>query len=133
MNIAVIIAAAGSSSRYMAAGGLRSKLDEDLGERPVLQRTMELFTKRDEVSSIIVAGPYEDYDEFKLRHGDKLAILGVQLCRGGKGERWETVKAGLELVPDDCTHIAVHDAARPCASPELFDRIFDAASSHPAV
>lgn len=133
MKLGVIICAAGASSRYAAAGGLRDKLDEDLGGRPLLQRTVELFTKRDEVASIVVAGPHDGFDEFKARHGDKLAILGVRICRGGKTHRYETVKAALEHVPDDATHLAVHDAARPATPHDLLDRLFDAATKHPAV
>ncbi len=133
MNLAVIICAAGASSRYTAAGGLRDKLDEDLGGRPVLQRTVELFNKRDEVSSIVVAGPHEGFEEFKVRHGDKLAILGVKLCRGGRSHRYETVRAALGHVPEDATHVAVHDAARPATPEDLLDRVFDAAGRHPAV
>ena len=133
MKLAVIICAAGASSRYAAAGGLRDKLDEDLGGRPVLQRTVELFTKRDEVASIVVAGPYEGFEEFRARHGDKLAILGVKICQGGKAHRYESVAAALEHIPSDATHVAVHDAARPATPHELLDRVFDAAPDHPAV
>ncbi|PKL33840.1 MAG: 2-C-methyl-D-erythritol 4-phosphate cytidylyltransferase, partial [Planctomycetes bacterium HGW-Planctomycetes-2] len=126
MRIALIIPAAGASSRYTASGGLRGKIDEDLGGRPVLQRTVELFTNLDAVATIIVAGPAASpaaYDEFLLRHGDKLGLLGVKVCKGGPDHRWQTVQNALARVPDDCSHIAVHDAARPCASPELIDRI----------
>ena len=130
MKLAVIIPAAGFSSRFSEGQEFgRSKLDEEIGDRPVLQRTVEMFTKRDEVYSIIVAGPHDEeaFAEFKVRHADKLSILGVTLCRGGKTHRYETVAEALKLVPDDCTHIAVHDAARPCTPVELLDRVFDAA------
>ncbi len=142
MKIAIIIPAAGFSTRYTKAAGFdarQSKLDEDLGGRPVLHRTIEAFTNYDApdrtLAPVIVAGPHdaEAFDEFQLRHGDKLMILGVQLVHGGKTHRWETVKAALDAVPDDATHIAVHDAARPCLSEQLLDRIFDAAAKHPAV
>ncbi|RMH29497.1 MAG: 2-C-methyl-D-erythritol 4-phosphate cytidylyltransferase [Planctomycetota bacterium] len=131
MNLAVIIPAAGASSRF----GDRDKLTEDLGGRPLLHRTVELFVNHDRVSCIVVAGPHDNarFNEFKLRHGDRLALLGVSLCRGGPEHRWQTVRAALGHVPDDCTHIAVHDAARPCASPRLLDRLFDAAAVHDAV
>ncbi len=136
MNIAVIIPAAGSSSRYLesAAAELgaapRSKLEEDLGGRPVLQRTVELFTKHPDVTVTIVAGPHDAaaFAEFKVRHGDKLGLLGVRLCQGGKTHRYETVANALSLVPEACTHVAVHDAARPCASERLIERVFAAAS-----
>jgi len=133
MKLAVIIAAAGSSSRYREAGGLRSKLDEDLGGRPVLQRTVELFSKLDETDAIIVAGPHDDYDEFVGRHGDKLGLLGVKVCKGGINHRWETVQAALELVPEDATHVAVHDAARPATPVEMIARVLAAAERHDAV
>ncbi|MGE3108444.1 MAG: 2-C-methyl-D-erythritol 4-phosphate cytidylyltransferase [Phycisphaerales bacterium] len=142
MNLAVIIPAAGSSRRYSesisAETGsdlVRSKLDEDLGGRPVLQRTVELFTKVNEVSTIIVAGPADSsaFAAFKDRHADKLGLLGVRLCQGGATHRYETVRNALALVPDSCTHVAVHDAARPCVSLELIERILRAAEHHAAV
>ncbi|HYE03401.1 MAG TPA: IspD/TarI family cytidylyltransferase [Phycisphaerales bacterium] len=139
MNLAVIIPAAGSSRRYAESGpdlGDRSKLDEDLGGRPLLQRTVELFTKRAEVSLVIVAGPAEDgaYRRFSERYGDTLGLLGVRVCRGGPDHRYQSVAAALALVPDEgITHIAVHDAARPCASETLIDRVLLAAERHPAV
>jgi 2-C-methyl-D-erythritol 4-phosphate cytidylyltransferase len=136
MRVGVIIPAAGLSKRYSEGQEFaRSKLDEELGGRPVLQRTIELFTNIDAVAAIVVAGPHDPgaFAEFKARHGDKLGLLGVTLCPGGKTHRYETVQAALAQVPADCTHIAVHDAARPCTPPELLDRIFDAAAKYPAV
>lgn len=135
MRVAVIIPAAGSSKRY--AEGLefpRSKLDEEIGGRPVLQRTVELFTKHDAVSSIIVAGPVGGgAGDFRARYAAKLGLLGVTLVDGGVTHRWETVKAALAHVPGDATHVAVHDAARPCTPHELIERVFDAAAKYAAV
>lgn len=136
MNLAVIIPAAGFSKRFKETSpDGRSKLDQDMGGRPVLQRTVEMFTKHPDVQTIIVAGPHDEseMDDFKLRHGDKLGLLGVKLVPGGKEHRYETVQAALAAVPDDATHIAVHDAARPCTPPELIDRLVDAASRYDAV
>ncbi len=135
MKLAVIIPAAGQSTRYAEAGGLRHKLDEDLGDRPVLHRSVELFTNRDEVLSIIVAGPHDDhaFDEFTTRHGAKLGFYGVRLCQGGQHHRWETVRNALALVEADATHVAVHDAARPCTPVDLIDRVVEAAKIHHAV
>lgn len=134
MNIAVLIAAGGSSSRYLASGGQRPKLEEDLGGRSVLIRSVELFTKRHEIASIIVASPPEAdaRDRFELRHADQLAFHGVTVCPGGQ-TRSDSVRAMLEHVPDSSTHIAVHDAARPLVDDDLLDRLFDAASTHNAV
>ena len=56
MNVCVIIPAAGRSERF----GETDKLAQDLGGRPVLVRCVEIFTKHDAVSSIIVAGPPDE-------------------------------------------------------------------------
>lgn len=137
MKVAVIIPAAGASTRY---GGVRPKIDEDLGGRPVLQRTVELFTNREDVGAVVVAGPAADeaWAEFMLRHGDRLGLMGVAVCRGGRSHRYESVGAALGFlrVSDayaSCTHVAVHDAARPAAPPEMIERVFAAAERHPAV
>jgi hypothetical protein len=100
----------------------------------VLQRTVEAFNKHDNVVQIIVAGPAdpESAAEFRQRHGDRLALLGAKLVTGGVSHRYETVRNALAHV-ENCTHIAVHDAARPCISSEMLDRLFDAASLHEAV
>src|SRR6188768_3667526 len=105
MRICVILPAAGTSSRF---GG--DKLGQELGGRPVLLRSVELFTKRDEVSAIIVAAPPDSLDDFRTRFGAQLSFHGARIVEGGRAERWETVKLALAATPDDCTHIAVHDA-----------------------
>jgi len=128
-RIYVVVAAAGASSRF----GDRDKLNEDLGGRPVLRRSVELFNTRDDVAGVVVAGPHDGFDAFALRHGDWVSLLGATLCKGGKEHRWQTVAAALEHVPDDATHIAVHDAARPAASQQLIDRLFAAARTAGAV
>lgn len=139
MRIALIVPAAGASGRFLAAGGVRSKLDEDLGGKPLLQRTIETFAKFDDddatIASMIVAGPHEDaaFEDFRERHADRLGLLGARVVRGGKTHRWETVRAALAHVPEDATHVAVHDAARPCVSFELLRRVFGAARTHAAV
>ncbi len=143
MRISVIIPAAGASTRYNAGnpdalgvlGEHRSKLDEDLGGKALLQRTVELFNTRDDVYQIIVAGPHDEQSlvAFKSQHADRLALLGAIVVRGGQDHRWESVKAALDAVDETCTHIAIHDAARPAATHGLIDRVFAAAANHPAV
>lgn len=132
MRLAVIIPAAGASRRF----GGRSKVAEDLGGRPVLQRTIELFVNREETVYTVVAGPVEPegaYAEFRERFADKFSLLGVRICEGGRDFRFESVRNALETVPDDCTHVAIHDGARPCAPTELIDRVLGAAKKHAAV
>ena len=79
MKIGVIIPAAGASSRY----GSRDKLAEDLGGRPLLLRTVEFFTKREDVTEIIVAGPKEQsLMIFKIDLVLHLSFHGVTIVKG---------------------------------------------------
>jgi len=142
-RIVVIIPAAGAGRRYAESGGdygaVRWKLEEDLGGRSVLQRSVELFGGQGPGSAwvvgIVVAGPHEAgvFSEFRDRHADKLGLLGAKICRGGVTHRYETVAAALAEVPGSATHIAVHDAARPCTPAEVIERVFEAAAKHNAV
>jgi 2-C-methyl-D-erythritol 4-phosphate cytidylyltransferase len=129
MRVGVIIAAAGKSTRF----GAGDKLSQDLGGRPVLLRTVEAFTRRDEVVSIVVAAPPDDIEGFRARFGPALGFNGASIVEGGRGERWESIERAIRALPDDITHIAVHDGARPCVSQELLSRVFAAAEVAPAV
>lgn len=129
MKIGVIIPAAGRSTRF----GELDKLSQDLGGRPLLIRTIEAFGKREEFGPIVVAGPPDDFESFRDRFGATLGFHGVILVPGGRAERWETVKNALDAVPADCTHIAVHDAARPVVNANMIARLIDAARLYPAV
>src|SRR6188768_2696245 len=44
----------------------------------------------------------------------------------GGTSRSASVRAGLAHVPDDATHVLVHDAARPVPHPELWRAVLDA-------
>ena len=130
-QLTVIIPAAGRGARF---GG--DKLSEDLGGRPVLLRSVEFFAKREDVQQIIVAGPTEADGRidgaFESRFGPALSFLGVKIVAGGT-ERTDSVRAALQALPEDCTHIAVHDAARPLLNDALMDRMMEAAAKTPAV
>jgi len=129
MNVSVILPAAGASSRFG-----RDKLSSDLGGRPLLVRTVEAFSRRSEVQQIVVAGPPGDaFEAFTDRFGPVLGFHGVLVVPGGEQDRWETVSCALPYVAKDATHVAVHDAARPCVSDGMLDRVFEAAANLDAV
>ncbi|HAW95954.1 MAG: 2-C-methyl-D-erythritol 4-phosphate cytidylyltransferase [Phycisphaerae bacterium] len=129
MKLAVIIPAAGNSKRF----GHADKLSQDLGGRRLLLRAVEAFVKREETTALIVAAPPEDVPGFKERFGPQLSFHGATIVEGGRTERWESVRNALSVVPEDITHVAVHDAARPLVTQTLLDRILDAARIHSAV
>lgn len=137
MRLAVIIAAAGASRRFAshATEIQRSKLDEDLGGRPVLQRAVELFSGLSQTVQTIVAGPADEQamSAFKERHADRLSLLGCTIVPGGREHRYQTVQAALAHLRPEVTHVAIHDAARPCTPAEVIERVLTAAEQHPAV
>lgn len=52
--------------------------------------------------------------------------LGADVTVIGGATRAESVRAGLEVVPDEARVIVVHDAVRPLASASLFEAVVDA-------
>ena len=132
MRIAVILPAAGASTRFNGGVG-PSKVETQIAGKEVFLRSLERFTGRADVGQILLAVHPHRIAEFAFRWGDKLELLGVNLVAGGTVERWQTVANALKHVREDCTHVAVHDAARPMASDTLIDRVFAAAERFNAV
>ena len=88
-----IVAAAGSGSRF--GGG---KQEAVLGGRPLWVWARDL---------LLEAGARE------------VVVVGTEEGVPGGRERRDSVAAGLAAVPEEAEVIAVHDAARPLASPRL--------------
>lgn len=120
MRVAVIVAAAGKSERF---GGKEKKIFARLEDRPLFIRSLEAFINRDEVCQTLLAVAPEDAEQIRSRFGANLGFMGVQLVEGG-AERWESVRNALPHVRDDATHVAVHDAARPCVNYKMIDAVF---------
>lgn len=123
-NVAVIICAAGASSRF---GGNRKKPFVDVLGRAAFLHSVELFTNRDDVKQVILAISPEDEEIVSVKWGANLQFFGIKICFGGE-ERFDTVAKALELVRDDIDLVAVHDAARCCLTKEWVDECFKKAA-----
>jgi len=123
-NVAVIICAAGASSRF---GQKKKKPFVDLGGRAVFMRSIEVFANREDVKQILLAISPEDEEMVTIKWGPNLKFYNVAVCFGGR-RRFETVKSALELVKDDIDIVAVHDAVRCCVSREWIDAVLGVAS-----
>jgi 2-C-methyl-D-erythritol 4-phosphate cytidylyltransferase len=124
-NIAVIICAAGSGTRF---GGKRKKPFVDVAGRAVFLRSVELFSNRSDVKQILLAIPEDDQELVQVKWGANLTFFNVKTYIGGS-ERFETVQKGLDLVKDDIDFVAVHDACRCCVTEEIIDSCIEAAIS----
>lgn len=136
MKTAVILPAAGAGRRFNGGddgGDGPTKIELELVGKPAFLRAVELFVARPEVCEVLVAVHPDRLEAFRFRWGDRLQIHGVRVVAGGTVERWQTVARALAEVSAECTHVAVHDAARPMTSSALIDRVFAAAQQHAAV
>jgi len=123
-NVGVIICAAGLSSRF---GGKRKKPFVDVAGRAAFVRSIESFSNRDDVKQILLAIPLDEWEMTDIKWGANLKFFNVKVYQGG-AERFDTVKAGLEIIKGDIELVAVHDAVRCCLIDKWIDRVFAAAA-----
>jgi len=128
-NFAVIIAAAGKSTRF--GDKHYKKPFAKLCGKAVWLHSAQLFNQRSDVKQIIVVVSPEDRESFDDQFGPDIAVLGIDAVNGGE-ERCQSVLNGLAKVRPEISMVAIHDAARPCIRGKFIDRVFDAASKHGA-
>jgi len=121
-DFAVIIPAAGSSSRF---GGARNKLLESLGGQPVITRTVKAFLARQDVARIILPTGLTKLAKI-LPSDPRLAY-----CPGGES-RAQSVYNALQIVSDSIEWVAIHDGARPLVSQTLIGLTLAAALQYGA-
>jgi 2-C-methyl-D-erythritol 4-phosphate cytidylyltransferase len=126
-TFAVIIPAAGRSTRF--GGNGRNKLFAELEGRTVCRRAVEAFAQRDDVGQIILAVGNDDKERFE--HEAQGLSKQLTIVAGG-AERVDSIRCGLAAVVPRHNFVAVHDAARPCVSAELINRVFLAAVEYGA-
>jgi 2-C-methyl-D-erythritol 4-phosphate cytidylyltransferase len=124
----VLIMAAGGGERL----GGEPKQFLRLRNRPVIVWAIETFSKHPGVSAVtVVANPGSEDRVGELLKQHRLdKIDGI--VAGGK-TRQDSVRHGLEALPSSSETVLVHDAARPCLSNALLQRIFDALVGSDAV
>ena len=119
---AALVAAAGSSARM---GGV-NKLLQPLDGIPVLVRTLTALERAQRVDSIVIATREEDL----ITVSQLCRTYGITKCkkviRGGEDREHSVLLAALEAEPDT-ELLAVQDGARPLVSPDLIDRVIEAA------
>ncbi|CAN5585760.1 2-C-methyl-D-erythritol 4-phosphate cytidylyltransferase [soil metagenome] len=127
-NFAVILPAGGSSNRFGAGA---NKLTQLLSAKPVLAHSLRAFTRREDVSHIVV--PTNDFaalSDALTEHASTLLVdPRLEFCPGGAC-RAASVLKGLQQLPDSVEWVAVHDAARPLVSQYLIDETLAAAVEH---
>ena len=122
-KLSVIIVAGGSSRRY----GKNNKLLEDLSNMPVFLHSVKKFLPMCMEKGLVMVVPKDEEITFKeLTKQHNLDVDAITWTNGGDS-RTKSVINGILATPNDCEVIAVHDAARPLATPELLKQLVIAA------
>jgi 2-C-methyl-D-erythritol 4-phosphate cytidylyltransferase len=127
-KFAVILPAAGKSSRF---GDKEKKPYTNLDGRAVWLRAAERFVSRDDVCQTLIVIAAEDQELFERRYRSNIVFMNVQVVFGG-AERFESVANALAKLDADAEFVAIHDAVRPCITPEQIDAVFGVAATRGA-
>jgi 2-C-methyl-D-erythritol 4-phosphate cytidylyltransferase len=116
----VIVLAAGAGRRLGAA---EPKVLLPIGGRPMLAIAAAAAAVSAPVRGLVVTFP--SGWEGRVRACVEDLRVPVRLVEGGSS-RQASVRAALAEIPGSAGTVAVHDAARPFAPPELFARVLEA-------
>lgn len=116
MRVWGVVVAGGSGARF---GGLKQLAT--LGDRRVIDHSIAAVAPACE--AVVVVAPPVAIDG---PQAEGLQFDGLATVVPGGASRSASVRAGLAAIGRDATHVLVHDAARPLASPSLCRRVVDA-------
>ena len=123
----VVIPAAGSGKRM---GEMTPKQYLKLKNKTMVGHAVSVFTRHPKISQVVVVLHADDtrWSDFDIPESEKI-VTAV----GGE-TRADSVMQGLECLrasvsPDDW--VLVHDAARPCLTTDILDRLMEALQDHP--
>jgi len=114
---AAILLAAGSSRRM--DGTVADKILAPLGGKPVFAHTAAAFMRSGVVDFFVVT--YRDQAQMVALSA--YAPTPTVFVRGG-AERQDSVAAALAELPDDITHVFIHDCARPLVREEQLAALY---------
>ena len=117
MSIFLIIPAGGSGSRYSKK---KSKLKEIINKKSILEHTISSFIQIKEIKKIIISYPKEEIDWYKSLCSKYENIIIVQ---GGKTRPESVFNAFSKIPTTECSHVMIHDAARPNVSINLINKM----------
>jgi len=118
----IIIVAGGTGTRMNNAV---PKQFIELNGKPVLMHTIAKFFQAIADITIIVVLADQLKDEWKILCKKNNFTIPHTLTDGGE-TRYQSVKNGLALVPENCI-VGVHDAARPLINEQLIINLFETA------
>jgi 2-C-methyl-D-erythritol 4-phosphate cytidylyltransferase len=121
-DVGVVIVAAGASSRTRETGSTPElKQFRWVAGKPMLLHSLQSFMARTDVVSVVCVIP-QAYVADPPPWIFQCDVDRLMLSVGGK-VRADSVRNGLEDLPDDARIVLVHDAARPLIDDAAVDRV----------
>jgi 2-C-methyl-D-erythritol 4-phosphate cytidylyltransferase len=117
MKASAIIVAAGSGTRL---GSNRPKAFVDLRGRPLLAYSLRTIAAVSAIEEAVVTIPEGMQSQARALIREIGLEIPVKLTPGG-AERQDSVRIALELTSAEAEMVIVHDAARPFATPAMFE------------
>jgi 2-C-methyl-D-erythritol 4-phosphate cytidylyltransferase len=127
-DIGVVIVAGGAGIR---AGGSEPKQFRWVAGKPMLLHSVQTFMEREEVIAVVCVLP-ERYAGDPPPWLFQTDVNRLLVSLGGK-TRTESVRHGLEDLPDEVRIVLVHDAARPLVGHATIGRVIAEARAGRAV
>lgn len=93
----------------------------ELDGKPILLRTLELFSGLDVPVKIVLVLPSSHIEEWKETYNRSGSTVPHAIVAGGL-TRFHSVRAALETIPDGAV-VAVHDGVRPIVPQDLLNRL----------
>jgi 2-C-methyl-D-erythritol 4-phosphate cytidylyltransferase len=119
-RVVAVVVAAGSGARL---GGDVPKALRTIGGRPVVVVAVDRALSSPTIDGVVVVAPPGSEDAVReMFAGSADAVIVVT----GGATRQRSVAAGLDAVGSHVEVVVVHDAARPFASPALFEAVVHA-------
>lgn len=123
MNKYALIVAGGKGTRM---GSDVSKQYLEIGNKPILLRTLEVFHKTDPSIELILVLPESDFLFWEALCKEYKFQVAHRVVKGGKS-RFQSVKNGLNAIDSDNGIVAIHDGVRPFVKPHVILESFKVA------
>ena len=127
MSISIIITAGGIGKRMNAN---KPKQFIHLGDRTILQRTIECFYQFDQTSQILLTLPHDWISYWEEECERSGFVVPHQIIQGGV-ERYDSIKNALGYVTGDV--VLVHDGVRPFVNHKTIGGVIDMLQTSKAV
>ncbi len=108
-------------------GDAGDKTLADIGGQPLIARTVDVFERSDAVTAVVLVVSERNRDAVAALCDEKGWTKALPPIAGG-ARRQDSVRAGLQALPNDCDWVLVHDGARPFVTPRMIEDGLAAAS-----